>query len=360
MNKELLLSQIVDEKKCENLIDEMKNSSLPLVMWGCGSMSYSIRKLLKNCDITIDACWVDGAEADTFVDGIPVMGLEKIKNTYEQFNVVFGHSKYELADKILEQNLCINRCFCLVNVCYGQWKGIARTFVEEHIDEYANSYGLLEDELSRACFISYLNCKLSEDYKYVLSACKENATYFRNPFFAVTDHEDFVDIGAYTGDTVAEYLDIVNSYNNIYAIEPENESYIALEKYVNCNAIERIHLYKCGCWDTNTILRFNENEESSSIGEEGTEELEVYTLDSLLQEKKITLIKINFLSGVEETLVGATQILQKQKPNLVITVGFDEWGIIKIPQAIKRINPEYKISLRYAAAMPARLILYAY
>ena len=60
-----------------------------------------------------------------------------------------------------------------------------------------------------------------------------------------------------------------------------------------------------------------------------------------------------------ESLEGAENILREQKPKLAITVGFDEWGIIKIPQIIKKINSDYKIYLRYGAPMPARLILFA-
>ena len=71
------------------------------------------------------------------------------------------------------------------------------------------------------------------------------------------------------------------------------------------------------------------------------------------------MIKINFLNGVGETLQGAERILREQKPKLAITVGFDEWGVMKIPRIIKRINSDYKIYLRYETPMPARLILFA-
>ena len=54
------------------------------------------------------------------------------------------------------------------------------------------------------------------------------------------------------------------------------------------------------------------------------------------------------------------KILKEKKPKIMIMVGFDEWSLIKLPRLIKLINKEYKLSLRYASAMPARLILFAY
>ena len=83
-------------------------------------------------------------------------------------------------------------------------------------------------------------------------------------------------------------------------------------------------------------------------------------MDDLLSGNDVTIIKINFLNGVCETLDGAANIIKKQMPKLVIMVGFDEWGLIKIPKKVKELNSNYKISLRYASAMPARLILFAY
>lgn len=92
----------------------------------------------------------------------------------------------------------------------------------------------------------------------------------------------------------------------------------------------------------------------------GETKLKVYKLDDLLKNKKVSIIKINFLTGVCETLEGASGILKEQMPKLMIMAGFDEWGLIQIPQMIKAINSHYKIAIRYAAAMPARLILFAY
>ena len=49
----------------------------------------------------------------------------------------------------------------------------------------------------------------------------------------------------------------------------------------------------------------------------------------------------------------------QSKPKLAVTVGFDEYALLSIPMLIKAINPTYKIYLRFADAMPARLLLLA-
>ena len=143
-------------------------------------------------------------------------------------------------------------------------------------------------------------------------------------------------------------------------MEPEEKSFCELRNYVEEAGLKNIELYQCGCWNEDTILNFKEDEESSGVGEDGETRLVVYKLDHLLAGKPLTMIKINFMCGVCETLEGAANIIGKYTPKLIITVGFDEWGLINVPKTIKELNPNYKISLRFAAAMPARLILYAY
>lgn len=358
MTKEAFLRKIKKPEDNTGILEKMKSQKLPLIIWGGGSLAYSVRRLLRREGLSITACWIDCCKRGERIDGIPVMELDEIHQKYGRVNVVCGHSRYELADDVKNKYAFIEEVYCLVNVCYGQWKAITYDFVESHVNEYFKTYELLEDEKSRECMIAYLNCKLNEDYRYLLPCCGEKAGYFRNPFFKMTEYEDYVDVGAYDGDTIREFLGTVSSYNNLYALEPEKDSYAKLVEYGKREGLKNIFYFPYGSWKEDTFLCFEENEESSGIGT-GEGDLQVYRLDTLLANKRVTMIKINFLAGVAETLQGAAGILKEQKPKLAVTVGFDEWGMIRIAQAIKELNPDYKIDLRYAASMPARLILFA-
>lgn len=350
--------QIVESERQNDILEELKKESLPLVIWGNGSMSYSVRKILRHYEIEPVACWVDHADI-TEVDGMPVMSIEEIVKKYGAVNIVFGHSRYELADAISEKE-GIHKCFCLINVCYEQWKHLTYEFVLTHKEEYERTYQWLEDDLSKKCLTAFLNCKLTEDFHYILPVYQEHISYFSNPFFEITESESLVDIGAYDGDMIRDFLKVRKCYERIYAIEPERESVNRLRAYISKTKLKNIDVYPYGCWNQNTELDFCEDQESSGVGSGGETKLKVYKLDDLLKNKKVSIIKINFLTGVCETLEGASGILKEQMPKLMIMAGFDEWGLIQIPQMIKAINSHYKIAIRYAAAMPARLILFAY
>ena len=359
MTKESFMQKIKKPKEIINAFEIIRAQKLPLVIWGGGSMSHSVIGLCRKEGILFNACWIDNCTENETIHGLPVMELEELHKKFGRFNVVCGHSKYELAETIKKKYYFINEIYCLVNVCYEQWNGITYDFVLRHADAYRETYEMLEDNRSRECMTAFLNCKVNEDYRFILPCCDEKASYFNNSFFQMEDNEDYVDVGAYDGDTIREFLQAVSSYSHIYALEPEEDSYQKLVKYGNEHKLKNIQYFPYGSWNEDTVISFAQNQESSGIDIDGQKKLQVYKLDTLLKGRKVTLVKINFLNGVEETLQGATDILREQKPKLAITVGFDQWGIIRIPQTIKRINSYYKIYFRYAASMPARLILYA-
>ena len=76
-------------------------------------------------------------------------------------------------------------------------------------------------------------------------------------------------------------------------------------------------------------------------------------------EEAISLIKINFAFSVSEVLDGGKNLLKKKKPKLIIRAGFDENVLLETYLLIKKLNPQYKIYLRYTVGIPQGLTLFA-
>lgn len=212
--------------------------------------------------------------------------------------------------------------------------------------------------------IAYLQCKLSENVDYIIDIFDGELNYFRNPCFFLGKEEVYVDVGAYTGDTIELFLKETGyKYKKIFAFEPEEENFTVLKKYVEEKGLENVIVQKVAIWNKKEKLSFDLDKESSGISSDNDKkqalEIEANTLDSLLENEQVTLVKINFLTGVNESLEGMRKIMNLYKPRLAITVGFDEYALLTIPEVIKQINPAYKLYLRFAAAMPARLLLFA-
>lgn len=368
MDEKELLEMINHRKSEENKIKMLKNDKLPVVLWGAGSLAASVRKFLIKNDIKIYACLVEnGYEANKFFYNIPIMNLEKLEQSFKNINLVLGHARYDLRFNMKKKSRIVNKVFYFCNICYERYTSISYDFIKKNIGKYYEAYNQLHDDESKKCMIAYLNSRLNDDICYI-EACmnKNNNGYFKNELFEVSEDETYLDLGAYTGDTVQQFLNVCNGkYQRIIAFEPENESFNTLEKYIKDN---NTLLYKFGCYDRKTKLYFSEKEESSGITvKEGDSSIEVIDLDSLILDENISIIKLNYLYGVMETLYGARKLLIRNMPKLAITVGFDDITMANAILFLKEINKEcidnnrekYTIMLRYNSAMPSRLILYA-
>lgn len=348
-----LVKEIFENQSKESL-DILKESTLPLIMWGCGDVARNLMKVLSSNNIYLDGIAVDVDLKMNELGNVEIHDFEYYCNKYERFNIIIGHSHYELEDQIRLKYDNIQEVFALssaVNIVPIDLK-----YVRENIEEINKAYSILEDEESKKYFNQYINARINNDYRLI-----QFATYyekFNNEIFDIDD-ENYLDLGAYTGDTIYKYLEATKSkYKNIYAIEPSKESYDILCN--NFNTYPNIHFYNIGTWNEKTKLYFEGEKAATYISRnKNGAEISVDRLDRIISDKEISFIKINFRFGVIETLEGGEEILKKYKPKLAINVSLDKELFFKVPLILKKINPEYKIFVRFEARQLSRFTLYA-
>ena len=153
-----------------SMIEQLKRDNLPVVMWGAGNVAIRNMCTLKRKGINLSGVWVDG-NASGNLGVIPISSYEQIAAKFGKFNVVCGHSRFDLAEAAEKAHKEINRIFCSVNAFYEDSDIMTAEFIEEHYSEYERSFELLEDDFSRQCFAAYLNCRNNDDYTMLLPYC---------------------------------------------------------------------------------------------------------------------------------------------------------------------------------------------
>jgi FkbM family methyltransferase len=224
---------------------------------------------------------------------------------------------------------------------------------------------VLEDEKSRETYIAYLKTELSGNSGYILKVFSEEMNFFDNDIYAIGKEENYLDVGAYNGDTIKIFVkESCGKYKNIYAVEPDGVNRKKLLTYINYEKLDNIAVSSKCAWNEKSILNFKCNEEQiSGIDRENCAanviQIAAEPLDSMFEYKeKISMLKINYYEGVEEAIQGAAGILKNDMPKIAITVGFNCEKIRRIPKLIKSINPEYKLFLRFNRGMASALVLY--
>lgn len=219
-----------------------------------------------------------------------------------------------------------------------------REAILTELEKLGEVYDLLGDNLSKRTFEHVLKYRFSGEAKYLTEVLRENQ-YYQSDIFSFSDEEVMIDGGAAQGDSALEFIKFRNKkYRKIYSFEA-NENYCRGMKY--CLKNENVQIINKGLYDKNTILFWHESGHGSRFSEEINSDcqLEVVSLDDTVKEK-VTFIKMDIEGAEQKAILGAKDIIQRDKPKLAICVYHKENDLWDIPLLIKKLVPEYKIYIR--------------
>lgn len=221
--------------------------------------------------------------------------------------------------------------------------------IYNHLEDFIWFYKKLEDYRSKKLLYAILNNWYCYDF-ITLKKCQENTykDYFDLDIVECDENEVFVDLGAFTGDTIIDFLNHYNGkYKRIYAYEVTEDSFKQLEQTL-CN-FPNIELRKKAVLDKKTSVFIEKNIAGASankIMETGIESIEAVSLDIDIKEK-ITTIKMDIEGSEEKALIGATNHIKNEQPKLLLSVYHNHEDIWKIPKMIEEIQSGYQFYLRY-------------
>lgn len=199
----------------------------------------------------------------------------------------------------------------------------------------------------------------SDDY---FECIYDKNQYFDSDIIKLREDEVFVDVGAYTGDTVQQFLQFCGgTYEKIHAFELDPSIFTSLTKNVSQMQRENIICYPFGLSDENKEVRFCAGDSNSSIlnddhsGVMGT----VRRLDDVLKDQKVTFIKMDIEGSETAALRGADQIIKTQKPKLAICIYHSLEDMLSIPLYLKQLVPDYQIYIRHHTNTMYETVCYA-
>ncbi|MDR0572679.1 MAG: FkbM family methyltransferase [Tannerella sp.] len=236
---------------------------------------------------------------------------------------------------------------------------ITPSFVQENKMFLKDLYDDLQDRQSKDSLAAYLLSKIRQDMKY-LPPIFDKIQYFPQGMFEFTDHESYFDCGAFTGDTIAEFLKASGGvYRHIWAAEPDRSNYRQLMQYIEDRKLSNIDVVNKGIYGYAGKLPFQEEGSMLSMISEGSDRyIEVDTIDRIAAGNPVTYIKMDVEGAELMALKGAEQTIRKYKPVLGISIYHKVRDLIDIPMYIKEIAPEYKFYFRVHKKLAIDTVLY--
>lgn len=346
-------------------MDELKNSNFPILVYGGGSFARDILHYLKSAEICVEGVFVDEGGfvlPDILEDyGIKQISMNEIDSPCY---IVMGMANYLKGKTLVNEN--IRKIFYLSFYPYGDKGVFSKEDIEGRKEAYQTIYDILADDLSKKCMISYLNARIKNDASCVFPCYEREQTYFDNTVFQVSEGDNYIDIGAYTGDTIQLFYEACNGKpGKIWAFEGDGSLEPTIRNTILKLGIEdQTELFMTGLWSERKQLFFaktDHNVEEGTITSKDTGlSIDTDSVDNILQEKsdRVDIIKINF-ANADEVIKGCKRIITEDQPRLAVVVGFFDKLICDVPRIIIEMDASYKIYFRYNSEIPAKLVMYA-
>lgn len=235
-----------------------------------------------------------------------------------------------------------------VNEDFDIFKKKAQIFKEKR-EDFVWLYDSLKDYKSKTVLLSILNNYYNFDLNGLnLVADKIYKHYFDLDLLPFCKNEVFVDVGAYTGDTVLDYIASYGmSYNKIYCYEITESMVLYMKN--NFSNLPNVEIRNLAVAERIGKLYLDANSTSASanrVKEAGVDAVNAVSLDEDIKEK-ISMIKMDIEGGEISAIKGAKEHIKNDLPKLFISVYHSNDDIITIPKLIRSYTDKYDFYLRY-------------
>lgn len=382
----------------EQLIEKLSKvylsfDSSKFVIWGTGAYGKWLLSFLTLLGINKKVCcFCDSFHDDTksdCVENIPVYSPIKCSSLYHDAKFIIASDFYEEIlnsiskssysdidtfvldndNKMLEKQLIYYTNppdpKCVVGFNYTWFPIYEKAQKSRELKKMLDYIDAnLADQESRDIIHNRCKTFLTGDLTYIDRNVINRHTYFSQEFYSISNDEILFDCGAFTGDTIEDFVTFTNKkYKKIVAFEPDEKNVKRLNAFIN-NKIENVVVIQKATGDKNGKVSFlnKGNMFSKTVDvKDSSDELsvDIVRLDNYIDYHP-TLIKMDIEGSELDSLIGATQIIKTQKPKLAICIYHMPFDFYEIPKFLKSLVPEYKFKVRQHEPGFCETVLYAY
>ena len=331
----------------------LRKTDLPVFIYGMGDGAVKILRVFEKYGITAAGFFA----SDEFVRGHSFMGhvvhkLSQIESLIDDFIVVlaFGAGYKSLYDRITD----IAERHTLLAPDVPVYGDILFTpdYCAENGDKLTQVYELLADDISRRTFADVINYKISGKTEY-LTRCTTPDDEVFSEILHLGEHETYIDMGAYNGDTVLKFAELTGGkYGRIFAMEPDSRNYRKLTK--ETEGMKDLHLFNAAAWSEDTELQFADRSgrQATLVPQSSVKMKSVAALRGDSLTENATYIKMDVEGAEHHAILGCAASLRNGS-KLAAAVYHRSEDMFDIPLLVHEINPAYKMYMRHHLYIPA-------
>lgn len=333
------------------LWESLKNADKPILLYGMGNGADMIIKVLESYGIDYEDTFAsDGFVRGHSFHGKRVLSFSEAKEKYGDFIIIVTFAVHDDKTMSFISELSDNFELYAPTVSVVDGSPFTLEFFKDNEDNFKKAYEMLADEKSKEDYLNILRFKLSGDVKYLLKAHSEKMKLY-DDVLSLSEDEAIVDLGAYDGDTIREFLNVTGGkYKSIIALEPDEKNFRKLER--KTEGLPNLTRLNLGAWDKEETLYFAKKSGRNSRLEESGVPVSFNSVDNIVKEK-VTFIKMDIEGAELKALEGAKNTVALYKPKLYVCAYHRNEDMFTLPFKIKELFEGYKIYFRQHPYIPA-------
>lgn len=333
------------------LWEHLKSTDKPIVLYGMGNGADMIIDVLDSLGLKYE----DVFASDEFVrghyfHGKKVLKHSEVKEKYGDFITLMTFAVHDEKTLSKVKQMSLEGEFYSPTVPVAGKGLFTYSYVKEYDAEFDKAYNILCDDKSKSDFIDVINFKISGKTEYLFESMYEKELLYKE-ILHLEDDETIIDLGAYDGDTIREFLKATDGrYKKIIAFEPDEKNFKKLLR--KTEELENIERYNLGAWDKEETLFFAKKGGRNSRKDESGIPVNFNSVDNIVNEK-VTFLKMDIEGAEAKALDGAKKTIKKYLPKLYICAYHRNEDTWLLPQKIKELDERYNVYFRHHPYIPA-------
>lgn len=347
----------------QDLWEYLAEKRCPVALYGTGDGADKIIAVLERYgleDLIAAVFASDGFVRERMFHGFKVMSYDECCKALapEDFIVLvcFGSSRPEVLSQV--EKIASEREVYVPDVpVYGDIL-FNREFLEQNKDSVNEVSELLADDSSRSCYANYVNYKLTGKLLY-LNGCESDP----DEEFKLLENMKagcFIDLGAYYGDTIKQYLGRFPCIKKAVAVEPEPHSFKKLKACAeelekdgyDITCINALAGDKVGTELVSAARgRGTRALSNSNVELTKTRKAEVITVDSLKPDN-VSFIKFDVEGSELSAIEGSRETILRCRPLMKIACYHRSEDVFTLVKKVLEIRNDYKVYIRHTRCIP--------
>lgn len=345
------------------LWDKLRTNAQPVLIYGMGN---GAEKVLALCGTyRVPVCGVfasDDHATDKLFQGFPVLRLSDALEQHPDAPVLLAFGVYQEEVLARIEGMAQARPVYVPDLPLLGGPLLTPAYLDQAHDSVQMARRLMSDEKSRRVFDTVLEAKQTG----------ELAAHFREDTLRSDDmallhlgpNERFLDLGAYDGDTIREFLALTNgAYTSMDAWEPDAHNYRKLQAYAA--PLSRVTLWPYASWDRADTLTFSGKGGRNCAKKPDVpgryvhlHQVQAQPVDAIGRD--YSYVKLDVEGAEAESLRGMAATLRRCHPKLCVSAYHKTDDFFRLPLLLEELCPGYRMYLRRNRCLPAwEIQLYA-